>query len=97
LVQKLFCLTFEFLEHHAVAILGMTGYDPSLYDDGVGVEPEGGLDADADREGHYHLDVAAAATEIGGGEADGDVTAFRAKFDLDLDGVAAMKAAITFG
>jgi hypothetical protein len=30
LLQELFCLIFEFLEHHAVAILGMTGYDASL-------------------------------------------------------------------
>jgi hypothetical protein len=40
LVQELFCLTFEFLEHHAVAILGMTGYDKALYDNGVVVEPD---------------------------------------------------------
>jgi hypothetical protein len=39
-LQELFCLTFEFLEHHAVATLGMTGYDASLYDDRVPVEPE---------------------------------------------------------
>ena len=93
----MFCLTFEFLEHQAVAILGMTGYDKSLYDDGVVVEPECGLNVSTDREGHYQLDVAAAATEVGGGEADGDVTAFRVDFDLDLDGVAAMKAAIALG
>ena len=97
LVQKLFCLTFEFLEYHPVAILRMTGYDASLYDDGVGVEPEGGLDANADREGHYQLDVAAAATEVGGGEAHGDVVALLVEFDLDLDGIAGMKAAIAFG
>jgi len=97
LVQELFCLTFKFLEHHAVAILGMTGYDKSLYDDGVVVEPECGLNVSTDREGHYQLDVAAAATEVGGGEANGDVAAFRSEFDLDLDRVAPMKAAITFG
>jgi hypothetical protein len=97
LVQELFCLTFEFLEHHAVAILGMTGYDKSLYDDGVVVKPECGLNVSAHRERHYQLDVAAAATEVGGGEADGDVAALLAEFDLDLDSVAAMKPAITLG
>lgn len=93
----MFCLTFEFLEHHAVTKLGMTGYDACLYDDGVAVEPECGLNVSADREGHYQLDVAAGATEVGGGEADGDVAAFLAEFDLDLDGVAGMKAAIPLG
>ena len=96
-MQELFRLTFKFLEHHAVAILGMTGYDKALYDDGVVVEPECGLNGSADRERHYQLDVAAAATEVGGGEANGDVAAVRSEFDLDLDRVAAMKAAITLG
>jgi len=97
LVQEVFCLTFEFLEHHAVAILCMTGYNKALYDDGVVFEPECGLNVSADRERHYQLDVAAAATEVGGCKADGDVVAFLAEFDLDLDGVAAMKTAITLG
>lgn len=97
LVQELFCLTFEFLEHHAVAILGMTGCDASLYDDGVAVEPECSLNMSADGEGHHQFDVAAAAAEVGGGEAEGDIAAFLAEFDLDLDGVASMKAAIAFG
>jgi hypothetical protein len=51
LLQELFCLIFEFLEHHAVAMLGMTGYDASLYDDRVPVEPEGVLNVSADGEG----------------------------------------------
>jgi len=88
---------FEFLEYDAVAILGMTGYDASLYDDGMAVEPECGLNVSADGEGHHQFDIAAGATEVGGGEAHGDVIAFLAEFDLDLDGVAAMKAAIALG
>jgi hypothetical protein len=66
LLQELFCLIFEFLEHHAVAILGMTGYDASPYDGRVPVEPEGGLNGSADGEGHHQLDVAAGVTEVGG-------------------------------
>jgi len=97
LVQELFCLTFKFLEHHAVAILCMTGYNASLYDDGMIVEPECGLNMSADGEGHHQLDVAATPTEVGGGEADRDVAAFLVEFDLDLHGVAAMKAAIALG
>jgi hypothetical protein len=97
LLQELFCLIFEFLEHHAVAILGMTGCDASLYDNGAPVEPECGLNMSADGEGHHQLDVAAAAAEVGGGKAQGDIAAFLAEFNLDLDGVAAMKAAIAFG
>jgi hypothetical protein len=46
--QELFCLTFEFDEHDAVAELGMAGDDDCLDDDGAGVEPEGGSNADAD-------------------------------------------------
>ena len=53
-MQELFCLTFEFLEHHAVAILWMTSWDASLYDDGVNVEPECGLNVSADGEGHIN-------------------------------------------
>jgi hypothetical protein len=55
-LQELFCLTFEFLEHNTVAILGMTGYDASLYDDRVPVEPERGLKVSGDGEGHHQLD-----------------------------------------
>jgi len=97
LLQELFRVTFEFLEYDAVAILGMTGYDASLYDDGMAVEPECGLNVSADGEGHHQLDIAACETEVGGGEAHGDVIAFLTEFDLDLDGVAGMKAAIAFG
>jgi hypothetical protein len=61
------------------------------------VEPEGGLNVSADGEGHHQLDVTAGATEVGGGEAREDVVAFQAEFDLDLDGVTAMKAASAFG
>jgi hypothetical protein len=55
------------------------------------------LKVSADGEGHHQLDVAAGATEVGGGEAHGDVVAFQAEFNLDLDGVTGMKAAIAFG
>ena len=75
----------------------MTGCDASLYDDGVAVEPECGLNLSADGEGHHQFDVAAAAAEVGGGKAEGDIAAFLAEFDLDLDGIASMKAAIAFG
>ena len=44
----MFCLTFEFDEHDAVAELGMAGDDDCLDDDGAAVEPEGGSKADAD-------------------------------------------------
>jgi len=94
--QELFSLTFEIQEHDAVAELGMAGDDASLDDDGVTAEPEGDLHAGAEWKGHHQLDVAAAATEIGGFEAHGDVAAFLADFDLDLDGVARMLAAIRF-
>jgi hypothetical protein len=83
----LFCLTFEFLEHPTVAILGMTGYDASLNDDRVPVEPQGGLNVSANGEGHHQLDVATGATEVCGGEAHGHVVAFQAEFNLDLDAV----------
>jgi hypothetical protein len=75
----------------------MAGDDASSDDDGVGVEPEGRLDAGADGEGQYELDVAAAATEVGSLETHGDVAAFLADFELDLDGVAAMEAAVVRG
>jgi len=93
----LFPLTFEFHEHDAVAELRMAGDDDSSDDNGAGIEPEGGLNADCEWELHLHLDVAAAATEIGGYEAHGDVAAILAEFDLDLDGIARMAAAIGFG
>ena len=57
---------------------------------------ERGLKVSADGEGHHQLDVAALATEVGGGEAHGDVLAFKAEFNLDLDGGTGMKAAIAF-
>src|ERR1035437_6753954 len=75
----------------------MAGDDESPDDDGVAVEPEGGLKADADRERNHQLDIATAETEVGGFEAHGDVAAFLADFDLDLRGVARMLAAIGFG
>jgi hypothetical protein len=96
-VQELFSLTFEFHEHDAVAEFGMAGDDESSEDDGVAVEPEGGLNADADWELRAQMNVTTAATEVGGYEAHGDVAAFSLDFDLDLDGVARMKATIFFG
>ena len=93
----MFCLTIEFGEHDAVAEIGMAGDNASSNDDGGGREPEGGLNAGADWEGHHQLDVAAAATEVGGLETHGDSAAFLADFDLDVDGEAAMVAAIVCG
>jgi hypothetical protein len=52
-----------------VARPGMTVGCPS--------SPERGLKVSADGEGHHQLDVAAGATEVGGGEAHGDVGAFQ--------------------
>ena len=90
-------LTFEFHEHDAVAELGMAGDDASADDDGAAVEPKRDANAGADRKRHEQLDVAAAATEVGGFESQGEVGAFLADFGLDLDGVAIMEAAIMFG
>jgi hypothetical protein len=96
-VQELISFTFEIQEHDAVAELGMAGYDSPLDGDWVASEPEGELHAGAEWEGRYQLDVAAAATEVGGFQAHGVVAAFLADFDLDLYGVAGMAAAIWFG
>ena len=93
----MFSLTFKFHEHDAVAELGMAGDDDTLNDDGAGVEPERGLNPGCEWELHERLDVAAAATEVGGYEAHGDVDAFLAEFDLDLECVARMAAVIGFG
>jgi hypothetical protein len=95
--QELFSLTFEFHEHDAVAELGMPSDDDSANDNGITVEPKGGLNADCKWELQEHLDVAAAATEVGGYEAHGNVAALLAEFDLDLEGVARMKAPVRFG
>lgn len=95
--QELFSLTFEFHEHDAVAELGMPSDDDSANDNGITVEPKGGLDADRKWELQEHLDVAAAATEVGGYEAHGNVAALLSEFDLDLEGVARMKAPVGFG
>jgi hypothetical protein len=92
--QELFCLAFEFHEHDAVAELGMAGNDDSPDDDGAGVEPESGLNAGCEWELYEHLDVATAATEVGGYQPQGDVAAFLTEFDLDLDGVARIAAAV---
>ena len=95
-VQELISLTFEIQEHDAVAELGMAGYDSPLDGYGGVTEPEGELHTDAQWEGRYQLDVAAASTEVGGFQAHGEVAAFLADFDLDLDGIAGMVAAIWF-
>jgi hypothetical protein len=54
------------------------------------------LHARAEWQGHDQLDVATAATEVNGFETHGNVAAFLVDFDLDLDGVARMEAAIAF-
>jgi len=96
-VQELFSLTFEFHKHDAIAELGMAGDDESSDDNGVAVEPDGGMKADADGERNQQLDVTAAAADVGGFEAHRDVAAFLVDFDLDLKGVARVKAAVMFG
>ena len=93
----MFSLTFEFGEHDAVAELGMAGDDASADNDGAAVEPERDANAGSERKRHEQLDVAAAATEVGGFESQREVGAFLAEFGLDLDGVAIMEAAIGFG
>jgi hypothetical protein len=75
----------------------MAGDDESSEDGGVAVEPEGGLNADADWELRAQMNVTTAATEVGGFKAQGDVAAFSLDFDLDLDGVATMEATIGCG
>jgi len=90
-------VAFEFQEHDAVAELGVAGDDESSNDDGEAVEPEGGSNVDAEWELGYELDVTAAATEVGGYAAQGDAGGLLMDFDLDLDGVARMEAALGFG
>jgi hypothetical protein len=53
----------------------------------IGCPSSQSLKVSANGEGHHQLDVAAGATKVGGGEAHGDVVAFQAEFNLDLDGV----------
>ncbi len=91
-LEEVFCLTLKIDKYDAVAEIGMAGNDESMDDDGVAVEPESDLNPGAARHWHDELDVAASATEVGGFEAHGDVAAFPADFDLDLDGVARMVA-----
>ena len=93
----MFSLTFEFHEHNAVTELGMAGDDDSADDDGAAVEPESGPHVDAECELDHHLDVAAATTEVGGYEANGDIAAFLVDFDLDLDRIARMPAPVGHG
>ena len=74
----------------------MTGGDEASYDDGIAVELEGGVKADANRERDCHPDITAAATEVGGFAVHGDVAVFLEDLDWDLDGVASMAPAIGF-
>ena len=92
--EKLFAFGLEFEEHNAVAELRVTGHDASANADRGLVEPKSSLDVGAEDEGHHQLDVTAAATQIGGLEAEGNVAAFLAKFDGNLHGVAPVNAAI---
>jgi len=82
---------------NAVAELGMTGDDASVDEYGMAVEPESGSNTDVDCQGHDHLDVTAAAAEVGGLQAHGDLVALLVDFDLDLQRIARMAAAIGFG
>jgi len=93
----MFCLTFEMDKLNAVAELGMTGDHTPVDDYGIAVEPESGSDTDADCQGHDQLDVTAAAAEVGGLKAHGDLVALLVDFDLDLERVTGMEATIGFG
>jgi len=95
-LQELFPFTFKFQEHDAVAELRMAGDHASVDHKGVTVEPKRDPNAGADRERHEQLDVATAATEVCGFQAHRNVGAFLAEFDLDLEGVTRMEAAIVF-
>src|SRR5208337_5318978 len=95
-LQELFPVTFKSHEHDAIAKLGMASDHAPVDDDGAVVEPKCDPNADAERERHEQLDVTAAATQIRGFEAHGDFGPFLAEFDLDLQGVTSMEAAILF-
>ena len=90
-------MTLEFHEHDAVSELKMTGDNSALDCNRRFVEPESDMKGSADGKGHHQLDVTTSATEIGGSESHGDIVTFLVKFDLDLDGVTRMTAAIGRG
>ena len=58
--QQRFSFTFKIHKHDAVAEFGMAGDDETLDDDGIAVEPEGGMKADTDWEWLGQPDIAAA-------------------------------------
>lgn len=93
-VEKYFRLIFKIHEHDAIAELWMARDYASAHDQHGISQPKSGLHAKADWQGREHLNVAAAATEVGGFEAGGDKTAFWMDFDLHLDGVTRILAAI---
>ena len=93
-LQDLGSLTFEIHECYAVAKLGMTGDDESPDEKGSPVEPEGSPQADADGERNHQLDVTAAAAEVGGFEAQGDIAAVWADLDGNVDRIARMLTAL---
>jgi len=92
--EELFVVALEFEEHDAVAELGVAGDDASADVGWVAIEPESAIDVGADGHRDRQLDVAAAATEVGGFGAQRNVVALLAKLDLDLGGVARVMAAL---
>src|SRR5271163_872762 len=72
----------------------MAGDDASPNDYRMIRQPEHGLHANADAQRRERLDVAAAATEIGGFEAHGNGAAFGVDLDWNLHGVTGMPAAV---
>ena len=90
-------MAFEFHERDAIAKMGVARRDQPSDDDRAIVEPERDLNAQANCEGHHHLNVAAAATEVGGLEVHRNAGAFDVDFDLHLDGITRMQSAFAFG
>jgi len=74
----------------------MEGDDASEDDYGLAIKPEFDSKTGGDGEGHHRLDVTAAAAEVGGFKAEGDVAAFLMEFGLDVNGLARIAAAIAF-
>jgi hypothetical protein len=87
-------IVFEFKELDAVAELGVAGDDASPHAHGAIAEPERGGDISADGKWHHQFEVAAAPAKVGGVHTDGNVGAILAKFDLNLNGVAWIAAAV---
>jgi hypothetical protein len=92
--KELSSVAFEFQEHNAIAELGVAGHDTSADSDRGLIEPKGGVYIGAQDQGHHELYVTATAAKIGGLEAKGDIAAFLANFDGNLDGIATVDPAL---